>query len=474
MISVLTFLLLTIDATPLDQFRASPHLKTATIGFSLIPLEDPKPTTIPKTETHEPSSASPPPQETKPPTLEHNPHKALIPASVQKALTTATALHLLGPDFTFQTRLYQSGQNLIILGGGDPLLASTNLNVEFPAWHQALLDAGLTEISGTLIADPSRFEDRTTPNQWLWGDLGNYYGAGPSGLNFHRNQYTLTFAPGPIGSPARLLSTIPKPPGVTFDNHIRTGPSGSGDQGYVYGGPRRTLITLRGTIPTGDNFQIKGALPDPPLLCLHAFKDYLEENNFPVANIKVQRNADRIDETLLHTTTSPTLAKLIIPTNQKSINLNADSIFKALTPRGTTTASTQAFRKLWQSKGLDLTGLDLHDGSGLSPQNLVTPAQITAILKATANSEHRDPFTRSLAVAGRSGTLRSFGRGTACENRIIAKTGSMTRVRSFAGYLRAKSGKKFAFALLINHYNGPDKTIRPLTTNLLAQLIVQN
>ena len=454
--------LLSLGSQPLEEFLQSPHLKTASIGFSLIPLND-APEGLPQAEQPNPFSLK----------IEHNAHKALIPASVQKALTTATALHLLGPDFQFETRLYQSGEDLIILGGGDPLLASSSLNVEFPAWHQALLDAELTEISGSLIVDPSRFEDRRTPNQWLWGDLGNYYGSGPSGLNFHRNTYQITFSPSSVGSPARLLSTYPKPPEVTFENFMRTGPSGSGDQGYVYGGPRRKLITLRGTVPAGGKFSIKGALPDPPLLCLHAFRDYLKKQNFPVAEIKVQRDTRPQATDLIHTTTSPSLSKLLIPTNQKSINLNADSIFKALTEQGTTAAATKAFRKLWVSKGVDLTGLDIYDGSGLSPQNLVTPAQITAILKATAHSEHRDAFTSSLPVAGRSGTLRSFGRGTACQDRIIAKTGSMNRVRGFAGYLRAHSGEKFAFALLINHYNGPDKSIRPLAAHLLAQLITE-
>ncbi|MGJ8726650.1 MAG: D-alanyl-D-alanine carboxypeptidase/D-alanyl-D-alanine endopeptidase [Roseibacillus sp.] len=459
-------------AEPLERFLADPALKTASVGFAMIPLEEPKTEAATKvTEDDEATEESEAKEPT--PSLLHNPDLALTPASVQKAITTATALQILGPDYKFQTRLYRDGDNLIIKGGGDPLLASTSLNVEFPTWHKALLAADLSEITGTLIADPSRFEDRSTPNQWLWGDIGNYYGAGPCGLNFHKNSYQITFKPGNSGSPARLVSTYPKPPGVTFENHMRTGSSSSGDQGYAYVGPRRKLITLRGSVPAGGNFTIKGALPDPPLSCLTAFQSYLKKNDFSVAKIKVQRGTTTKEEHLLHTTKSPALSKLIISTNQKSINLNAECLFKALTPQGTTLAAQKKLVSHWKEQGVNLNGFIAHDGSGLSPQNTLTARQTAHILKLVAHSEHAPIFRTSLPVAGRSGTMRYFGSGTSAEGRVIAKSGSMERVRAWAGYLVTKSGDKYAFALLINHYNGTDKAIRNASARLLAALCAQ-
>ena len=458
------FGILSAKANPaLEKFVDNSALKTASVGFALIPIEDPKP--LPEGE--EKIRTNPPAA------LYHNPDLALTPASVQKAITTATALQVLGPDYQFQTRLYQSGDDIIIKGGGDPLLASSSLNVEFPAWHKALLAADLTEIKGTLIADPSRFEDRTTPNQWLWGDIGNYYGAGPCGLNFHNNSYKITFKPGNSGSPARLVSTYPKPPGVTFENHMRTGSSSSGDQGYAYAGPREKLITFRGTVPAGGNYTIKGSLPDPPLSCLTAFQDYLKKNNFEAPKIKVQRDTKVSEENLLHTTKSPALSKLIISTNQKSINLNAECIFKALTPQGTTLASQKKLVSHWKKQGVDLNGFIAHDGSGLSPQNTLTARQTAQILKLVANSEDGKAFRASLPVAGKSGTLRYFAKGTAAEGRLLAKTGSMERVRAWAGYLTTKSGDKYAFALYVNHYHSSDSSIRNAAARLLAALCAE-
>lgn len=468
----------------LEGLLAEPALKTASLGFALIPLDDPEPAPSepeeqgednPAEETEESkTSAESEDQETPPlrASIFHNPDLALTPASVQKAITTATALQVLGPDYRFQTRIYRAGEDLIIRGGGDPLLASTSVNAEFSAWHEALLEAGLKEITGTLIADSSFFEGRTTPNQWLWGDIGNYYGAGPSGLNFHRNSYTITFRPGEVGAPARLLSTFPKPPGVTFDNHMITGPSGSGDQGYAYSGPRRELVTLRGTVPAGGQFTIRGALPNPPLSCLTAFRDFLRKEDFTVNAIAV-RQAVLAEEDLIHTTESPTLAKLIIPTNMRSVNLNADCLFKALTPAGTTRAAQEKLRSHWTTQGVDLDGFLTHDGSGLSPQNLLTARQTAQILKLISNSEHGALFRASLPVSGRSGTLRSFGRGTATEGRLVAKTGSMERVRTWAGYLRTQSGERYAFALFINHYHETDSSIRRAAGRFLAGLCEQ-
>ncbi len=460
----------TSPAAPLDDFLTEPALKTASVGFALIPLAPEIKTEESDSETLE--QAERPEQSEQLNTLFHNPDLALTPASVQKAVTTATALQRLGPDYRFRTRLYSSGDDLIIRGGGDPLLASTSVNAEFAAWHQALLDADITEISGTLIADASFFESRTTPNHWLWGDIGNYYGAGPCGLNFHRNSYQITFRPGKVGAPARLFATYPKPPGVTFENYMKTGPSGSGDQGYAYVGPGRELVTFRGTVPAGGKFTIKGALPNPPLSCLTAFRDYLKKKDFEVAAIAV-RTTEPDEEDLIHTTTSPPLSKLIIPTNMKSVNLNADCLFKALSPSGTTVASQEILTSHWKKQGVNFAGFLAHDGSGLSPQNTMTARQAATILKLISESEQGALFRSSLPVSGRSGTLRSFGRGTAAEGRLFAKTGSMERVRAWAGYLQNKSGERFAFALLINHYHGSDSSIRSAAGRFLAGLCAQ-
>ncbi len=361
--------------------------------------------------------------------------RALIPASVMKAVTTATALQILGPDYVFETRLFLKGDDLVIVGGGDPTLGSTSLTVDFEGWVKALKNAGVSEIRGDVIGDGSRFESRRAVNDWPWGDVGNYYGAGPSGLNFHMNSFRVTFAPGVVGKSASLRSVWPKPPGVVFENFMKTGPAGSGDRGYVYGGPGAKRMSFRGSVPAGGEFSIRGALPDPALLCVESLRDYLETEGIAVLGQALVEKREVRGLKPLAVTKSPSLLKIIEGTNRRSVNLYADSIFKALTTSGTTEASSWKLREHWKKQGVDLTGFTIHDGSGLSPRGTVTARQIAEILRLARKHATGDQFYRSLPS-------RFGGR---------AKSGSMTRVRSFGGYFVAKSGKEFVFVVMVNN-----------------------
>lgn len=446
----------------LQTFLDSPSLEVASVSFCLIPLE----------ALAEEGTA---PRVFKKPTplLSHNADRALIPASTLKAVTTATALQVLGPEYSFQTHLYLKGEDLIIKGGGDPLLASSSLNVEFPAWLKALQEKGVSEIKGKLIADPTHFESRTTPNEWPWGDIGNYYGAGASGLNFHHNSYQITFKPGSVGGTAKLTATYPTPPGVTFQNYMLTGTADSGDQGYAYVSPGGAHVTFRGTVPAGrSSFSIKGALPNPALSCVTAFKAYLEKNDFPVqGGVEVsEKTLSVTEEERIYTQASPPLHKLLIPTNQRSVNLNAESIFKALTEEGTAQDAVKKVTSHWAAQSVDMTGFQIQDGSGLSPRNTVTARQLAMIMLRAHQHPTASQFKKSLATAGRTGTLTYFGKGTAAEGRVIGKSGGLTRVRCYTGYLNARSGASYAFAVMTNNHH---LNTKPAIVNLLAQLASQ-
>ena len=412
----------------LDAFLEDGSLKTASVGVYVLPVKGGEPVMAWEAE------------------------RGLMPASTMKAVTTATALQLLGEDYLFETKLYLAGDDLVIKGGGDPTLGGSGVNADFPAWLAALKKAGVTEVVGDVVGDSSYFESQTTPNDWPWGDVGNYYGAGPSGLNFHKNTFSLTFETGRVGSPAKLVKTWPVPPGVEFENHMRTGSAGSGDRGYVYGGPGALRISMRGTVPAGGRFQIKGALPDPPLMCATAFKTFLEENGIKVKGAAKVGVRSVKEAKLLHTQKSPSLERIMKGTNHRSVNLYADTLFKALTKKGTTKAAAAAMRKHWRRQGVDLTGFVPLDGSGLSPRNTITAKQLVEILQKARLHESGELFKGTLPVAGRSGTVSTLGRGTAMEGKVWAKSGSLTRVRCYAGYLTGNSGREYAFAVLTNNY----------------------
>jgi len=428
----------------LETFVGDASLKTASVGVFVTPLEGDEGVMAWQADL------------------------GLIPASTLKAITTATALQVLREEFVFETRLFLKGDDLVLKGGGDPTLGATGVEADFRAWLMALKAVGISEVKGDVIADASRFESRTTPNSWPWGDVGNYYGAGPSGLNFHLNSYSLTFQPGEVGGRAELVKTWPTPPGVVFENGMLTGPAGSGDQGYVYGGPGATTISLRGTVPSGGDFTIRGSLPDPALFCAVSLKKFLEENGIAVGGQAKVGKVDVEGSEPFHVQVSPSLKKIITATNHRSVNLYADSLFKALSPEGTTEASVKVLKEHWSEQGIDLTGFDPHDGSGLSPRDTVTARQMAMILKEARAHATGEIFRDSLPVAGRSGTMAGFGNGSAAEGKVWAKSGGLTRVRTYAGYFVGNSGREYAFAVLTNNsVANPNAALEGLLSGLV-------
>lgn len=445
-ISVMTVML--CSGKGLDVFKKEAALKTASASVCLIPLEGGNTATV-----------------------SWQADTGLIPASTMKAITTATALQVLGPDFVFETKVYHHKGDLVVKGGGDPTFAMSSLTGDFKPWVAALKEAEIAEITGDIIIDPTCFESQRAPNDWPWGDVGNYFGAGPSGMNFYENTISLTFKPGQVGTDAKLIKVWPKPPGVTFENFMKTGRSNSGDQGYVYAGPEAKMIALRGSVPAGGDYTIRGALPNPALMCGTALKDFLKAEGILVKG-KVKVMAKKVSAGKpLTTTQSPPLSKIITGTNHRSVNLFADSIFKKLTYSGTTEKAVSKVNALWKKKGVNLTGFVMLDGSGLSPRNTVTARQLAMILKSARKHETGDVFYKSLPAAGSSGTMSSWGKGTSMVGRVRAKTGGMTRVRTVAGYLKGKSGREFAFAIMTNN------TIyypKPAMVRLLTALVNEN
>ena len=128
---------------------------------------------------------------------------AVIPASVMKTITTASALELLGTDYRFPTTISYDGYikegvlhgNLYIEGSGDPTLGSRFVkdnNDEFLAdWLKGIQAAGIQSVTGSVIADERCFDTEGVSIKWVGEDLGSYFGAGSYGLSVFDNQYKL-------------------------------------------------------------------------------------------------------------------------------------------------------------------------------------------------------------------------------------------------------------------------------------------
>lgn len=428
-----------------------------------------------------------------------NPSLSMPTASTAKLFATASALEILGPEFRPETRIYIDGTieqdgtlngNLWIRGGGDPTLGSKFFNPEgqekafLVSWGDTLKKMGITSISGAVIADGSEFGYNGVPDGWSWNDMGNYYGAGPSGICVFDNMVKFKFKTGSYpGSKTELISTFPNVPNLIFHNYI-TSENVSGDNSYIFGGPFSLDRFATGALPLKQSsFEVKGSLPDPEFQLAHELTNQLISIGIPVKEgAKSVRQLDLQKKNrynsgykLIFTQKGQSVIDIATITNMKSINLFAEQLVcligYKLTGIGTTEEGLNQIEKYWNTK-FNWNGLFLKDGSGLSRSNGISAAHYCDLLKAMAATKNAQTFFSTLPVAGKSGTLTSLCKDQPGQGRIVAKSGTMNRIKSYAGYINSKSGKKIAFAIIVTNFNNSSNAVMDKMERVLNTLAV--
>lgn len=174
---------------------------------------------------------------------------------------------------------------------------------------------------------------------------------------------------------------------------------------------------------------------------------------------------------------SPPLSEIINQLNQKSINLYAETLLlhlaKAKTENVSVETGCHALAEFWSARGMDTTGLFLQDASGLSRANAITPAQMAFLLHYMKNqSKVSEPFIASLPASGISGSLKSFT--PELPGKFRAKSGYMSRVLNYAGYLETTSGKNLIVVLMVNNYTCTTSEMRKLWEGLVEEATDSN
>lgn len=401
--------------------------------------------------------------------FEDNSRVGLAPASTQKVITSVTALDLLGPGFGYQTFIYLDGPvtgdtllgNLVIRASGDPTFGSdrfaeTKRAVILEALHRLLRDARVRYVEGDLVVDDRAFPAAATPDGWIWQDIGNYYGAGASALNWNENLYELYLRPGEKeGAPATVIKTEPAMKNVQFFSELRTGPRGSGDNAYIYLPPAGKEAVVRGTIPLGENpFRIRGSLPDPAMQFLDELRASLVSNGTGIGGANLtgrererKQGAWMYGEKAVSFFVSPSLEKIIYFFNRNSINLYGESLLKTIalqqSGKGTSDEGLRLLRQFWKERGLDPEQLNMYDGSGLSPLNRVTTRAQVEVLRYARTRSWFPGFLEALPLY----------------NGMKMKSGTISDVKGFCGFHRSKDGTEYVFSLLVNNYSGRTSSV---------------
>lgn len=404
--------------------------------------------------------------------FEKNARVGLAPASTQKVITSITALELLGKDFQYQTKFFLNGDirsayTLLVEPSGDPTLGSwrwqsTGEKTVMDAVAKAVYDAR-KKIRGPFYVYNKGWNAESIPDGWIWQDIGNYYGAGASSLNWRENQFDLLLQSGnKIGDSVRVAGTIPADLNMTFQSELTSAARGTGDNAYIYfhnNGDRKAVV--RGTIPVQENrFSISGAMSSPPGQFFSTLKKAIEVyfNNLNFDSVATIYHPLEKENILVHTVVSPTLDSIIYWFNKRSINLYGEALIKTLgfikKQTGSTEEGISVLKDYWKENKLDIDELGMVDGSGLSPQNRVTTHAMTEIIKYAMSREWFPVFLNSLPEF----------------NGMLMKSGTIRGVKGFAGYHKAKNGKEYIFSFLVNNYNGSPSALVNKMYSVLNQL----
>jgi D-alanyl-D-alanine carboxypeptidase/D-alanyl-D-alanine-endopeptidase (penicillin-binding protein 4) len=422
---------------------------------------------------------------------EHNSHLALIPASTLKIVTTGAALGILKKDFTYKTNfsIIYNGDSiqtsdvlgLKVYGVGDPSFNSAyfynNDSLFFTGLIKKIKLAGIKKINAIRV-DNSYFNN-SIPDSWIWGDIGNYFGAIPNGLSYKDNKFSIFYTSAQSNTLAKIESIKP----AYFSEKIKLQSDilsfGTEDEAYVYGNPNDYNRKVSGKIPTNKtNYEIEAQMPEPEVYFNYELTTVLKKNNLFIAKENINILEDKtLKSKWIYTHTSPKLEKIIFYTNTKSNNHYAESLLKTVGAiktgkQGTTENGIETVEKYWESRGINISGLHMVDGSGLSRANTLTTKIQAEILTLIYNdSLMYDTFNNSLPIAGKNGSMTSLCKGTFAENNLRAKTGYINRARGYCGYVKTKSGKNLAFSILFNNYDCSPKEMKLKIEKFLVALV---
>lgn len=394
-----------------------------------------------------------------------NPDLPMTPASSLKLITCAAALDLLGPSFQYETRVCYSGKydkasglldgDLLIVGEGDPTLGSRQPE----EWVTALKKTGLKEIKGKIIADARAFDDSLAPYSWPEADVGNYYGAGACGINFKENSYDLFFNTGAAGTKAKFLYQDPRIPGMSFRSEVKAG--GSSDQAYIYGKEYTYERLIKGTLPPNKTaYKISGSMPDPALYVAYTMDSLLKAAGIKTLGYGThQGGLPSGDPAVLLSHRSQSMSDIIAQCLKRSQNLYAESVLKTLgrvrEGQGSRRAGIRAMKTWLDTCRVSSEGLNVLDGSGLSPANRITARQFCTALHAFSSTQNFSHIFHG---------MKQDIKG------VYLKSGYINGVRAYCGYVERPAGRLYAFAFMANDFSCSAKEMRLKMEKILNAL----
>jgi D-alanyl-D-alanine carboxypeptidase/D-alanyl-D-alanine-endopeptidase (penicillin-binding protein 4) len=437
---------------------------------------------------------------------QHNNQRHFVPASNQKLWPTTTALHELGPEWRYRTPILALGANaetgsaqaLVVVGRGDPTFSSRFHSTAADSLADSLatgpmdstraaralrrdlaaLDsladsvvaAGLKHVTGDLIIDASYFGSDIIPGAWTFGNL-NGTSAPPTGaFVVAEGIFRVAITPATMpGAPPTITALGPQGV-VPILNRAITGPAGAGRSTNDSRGPWDDTLRITGTIGVDAGTQyLRLPMTEPVRFAGHAFAEALRARGVVIdgkvrivhdsaeaAGIREGRLTDAPAQLPISQVTawsSPPMSEIVHAILAPSQNWIAEQLLRTL---GAERRGDGSWRSgiavetnfLFTTVGIDSAALRMNDGSGMSPQNLVTPHAMVQIFNYARTAPWSGVFRAALATPGKPGTLSS--RMRALEGRVSGKTGTLNSVNALSGYVRTRDDRELIFSILSN------------------------
>lgn len=375
-----------------------------------------------------------------------NINKAMIPASILKSVTSASALNILNEDFRYTTDVFLQGQlqgnvlngNLVVKASGDPTIENSHFTdrQSFDDMIvKCLKEKNISVIKGEIIVDEDAFSDTGQIPQWVIEDTGWEYGAGFYGFNYKNNTFKLF---------PESMKTVPEVPYI--DVVVEYSPQNSD----IARGINSDIYFVSGKNVDKKNFSITTTMNSPSTVFIYNLR-----NRLISAGISIEDNTIEPceGETLLLRYNSPLNTEILRTMMFKSDNLIAEATLRALSPGQSRDVAIKRELTFLEKCGVSTDFIKIADGSGLARIDRVTPKFITDVLTFMAKSNYSDTYVSLFPKAGQEGTVKNFLKGTILTGKLALKSGSMNGVHCYAGYKLDNNGKPtHTIVIIVNNF----------------------
>ena len=384
--------------------------------------------------------------------------RAAIPASTFKLLVAVTALQTLGPDYRFETKLEALDEphngtldgDLYLVGSGDPSLTADVLR----GGVGVLARQGVTDVTGSVIADATLFGGREINPAWEPDDLQYDYAAGTSALSLDEGTVEFHLVPEGVGAPARI-DVRPPSEAVRVRGGVLTGYSTTMS---IDRAADRNDFSFAGGIAVNAEQSFYRPVIDQPLYVAGVARSMLRARDITVEAGAKTGVAPSVATVLWKHESAP-LRTLLNHMLFESDNHYAEQLLRAVGAHagapGTELSGAAVERAVFELLGAPTDGLRVVDGSGHAPTDRVAPIDLATLLARANLVATGNVLFHDLPRVGIEGTVRRHDVTTAL-GRARAKSGHINDVDALAGYVDTRRHGRVAFAILVNDPRADD------------------